>query len=153
MKKGSTLFLKIVVLLGTTIILVFCIFLIRSLISEDLGGYQPIVIGMLAAAIPFFILVNEVLKLLSYIGQQKPFTHRSIDALNKIKYSAIIISAIYGIGMPYIFAVAESDDAPGVVLLGLIFTFTPMAVAVFAGVFQKLLQNAIELKSENELTV
>jgi hypothetical protein len=60
---------------------------------------------------------------------------------------------LYGVGMPYIFIVAERDDAPGVVLLGLIFTFAPMAVAVFSAILQQLLQNAINLKSENELTV
>jgi hypothetical protein len=153
MKRGSTLFLKTVVVLFGLAVFALCIFLISELITEDLGGYRPIIIGMLIAAVPFFIGVYQTLKLLGSIDKNKAFSKTSTNALNKIKYCAIMISVLYGVGMPYIFIVAERDDAPGVVLLGLIFTFAPMAVAVFSAILQQLLQNAINLKSENELTV
>lgn len=153
MKHGSTLFLKAVVLLFGVAVLALCIFLTHTLLTEDVGGYLPILIGMLIASIPFFVGVYHTFKLLTYIDQKKAFTELSVKALNTIKYCGIAISALYGVGLPYIFLVAERDDAPGVVLLGLIFTFAPMIVAVFAAVLQKLLQNAINLKSENDLTV
>lgn len=152
-KSGSTLFLKTVIVLFGLAVLILCIFLISKLFTQDLGEYFPIVIGMLIAAIPFFIGVYQTLKLLNNIDNNKAFSHVSIQALNTIKYCGAAISALYGVGMPYIFIVAERDDAPGVVLLGLIFTFAPMAVAVFAAVLERLLQNAMNLKSENELTV
>jgi hypothetical protein len=153
MKRGSTLFLKIVVLLGGLAVFVLCIFLITQLFTQDLGGYFPIVIGMLVAAIPFFIGIYQTFRLLEFIDRNKAFSESSINALRKIKYCAIIISAMYGLGMPYIFIVADRDDAPGVVLLGLIFTFAPLVIAVFAAVLQKVLQNAKDLKSENDLIV
>lgn len=153
MKRSSTLFLKAVVFLIGTAVLALCGFLTYGLITQDLGGYFPIVAGMLVAAIPFFMGLYQSLKLLSYIDNNKAFSHFSIKALNTIKQCGIIIGTLYGVGMPYIFIVAERDDAPGVVLLGLIFTFSPFAVAVLAVILQKLLQNAIDLKSENELTV
>ena len=56
-------------------------------------------------------------------------------------------------GFPYIFRAADLEDAPGVVLIGLIFTFAPLIIATFASIFQKMLQNAIDIKSENDLTV
>ncbi len=153
-KRGSTLFLKTVIALFGLAVAALCIFLMSELITEEkLGGYRPIVIGMLVAAVPFFIGAYQTLKLLNYIDSNKAFSHVSIQALNIIKYCGAAISVLYGVGMPYIFIVAERDDAPGVVLLGLIFTFAPMAVAVFAAVLQRLLQNAMDLKSENELTV
>jgi hypothetical protein len=55
--------------------------------------------------------------------------------------------------MPLIIYVAEKDDAPGAVLIGLVFIFATLIVGVFAAVLERLLQNAIELKSENDLTV
>lgn len=152
-KNGSTLFLKTVVSLGSAVVLIFCGFLIKVLLTEDVGGYFYILIGMLAAAIPFFIGVYNVLKLLNLIDRKKAFTKNSVKYLNIIKYCGIAISTLYGLSLPYIFIVAERDDAPGVVLLGLIFTFSPMAVSIFAAVFQKLLQDAIDLKSENDLIV
>ena len=48
---------------------------------------------------------------------------------------------------------AELDDAPGVVIVGMISIFAPMVIAVFAAVLQRLLQEAITIKSENDLTV
>ncbi len=153
MKKGSTLFLKAVVLLGALAVLVLCVFLTYQLFTVRMGGYFPIVVGMLIAAVPFFIGVYQTFKLLIYIDTNKAFSNMSIKALEIIKKCGIAISLCYGIGMPYIFWVAERDDSPGVVMLGLIFTFAPMAVAVFAGVLQKLLQSGIDVKSENDLIV
>ncbi len=152
-KRASTLFLKTVIVLFGLAVFALCVFLTSELLTQGLGGYFPIVVGMLIAAIPFFIGAYQTLKLLNYIDNNKAFSHLSIQALKTIKYCGIAISALYGVGMPYIFLVAERDDAPGVVLLGLIFTFAPMMVAVFAAVLQNLLQNAINLKSENDLTV
>ncbi len=153
MKQGSVLFLKIVVWLGSAVILAFCGFLVKVLLTEEVHGYYPIFIGMLAAAIPFFIGVSQILRLLKLIENKKAFTNKALIPLNIIKYCGIAISTIYGLGLPYIFIVAERDDAPGVMLLGLIFTFAPMSIAVFASLFQKVLKNAIDLKNENDLIV
>ena len=55
--------------------------------------------------------------------------------------------------MPYIYYVAERDDAPGGILIGLILIAAPTIVTVFAATLEELLKNAIEIKSENDLTV
>ncbi|KYD16710.1 hypothetical protein B4119_0276 [Parageobacillus caldoxylosilyticus] len=48
---------------------------------------------------------------------------------------------------------AEVDDAPGIILIGMVIIFGCMVVAVFASILQKLLKNAIDIKSENDLTI
>jgi len=48
---------------------------------------------------------------------------------------------------------AEADDAPGLIVIGLLIIFGCLVVAIFAAVLQKLLKTAIEIKTENELTV
>ncbi len=55
--------------------------------------------------------------------------------------------------MPLFYLVAERDDAPGIILIGMIIIAASIVVAVFAAVLQKLLQQAINYKKENELTV
>jgi hypothetical protein len=55
--------------------------------------------------------------------------------------------------MPFIINAADTDDAPGVVAIGLVIIFASAIVAVFAAVLQKLVQNAVNIKSENDLTV
>ena len=48
---------------------------------------------------------------------------------------------------------AEMDDAPGIILIGMVVIFASMVIAVFAAVLQRLLQEAIDIKSENDLIV
>jgi hypothetical protein len=154
MRRGSTLFLKgVIVLLGIAV-LILCIFVLpRTIGSIEAGGYDPILIGMYVPAIPFFFALYQTLKLLSYIDKNRAFSNLSVEALKSIKYCAVAISALYAIGMPYIFYVADKDDAPGVVALGFVIIFASIAVATFAAVLQKLLQDALDIKSENDLTV
>ena len=55
--------------------------------------------------------------------------------------------------LPLFYLFAEIDDAPGVIFIGLVVPFASMVIAVFAAVLQRLLQEAIDIKSENDLTV
>lgn len=153
-KSGSTIFLKIVIILLASIVLLLCTFVLpRGIHSDTIGAYRPILIGMYIPAIPFFIALLHAWKLLSLIEKSRVFSHESATSLGYIQYSGFIICALYTLGMPYIFYVADMDDAPGVALLGFIFIGGSLAVGTMATVFQKVLQNVIDIKSENDLTV
>lgn len=154
MNKGSTLLLRGVLLVIALAALALCVFGLPSVIgSFSWGGYDPILAGLYVPAIPFFVALVMAWKLLGYIDQNKAFSDLSVKALKNIKYCGLVISALYVVGMPYIFHVADMDDAPGVVAIGLVIIFASFVIAVFAAVLEKLLQNVIEIKSENDLTV
>lgn len=154
MKQGSTLFLKGVIVLIGLVVLILCVYVLPRIIgSFDMGGYDPILLGMYVPAMPFFFALYQAFQLLVYIDKNKAFSNASVKALKNIKYCAIAISALYTAGMPYIFIVAEKDDAPGVVAIGLLIIFASIIFATFAAVLQKLVKEALEIKSENELTV
>lgn len=154
MKQGSTGILKGVIFLIGIAVLALCIFVLPTGIRTDqTGGYGPILLGMYVSALPFFIALFHGWKLTDYIDQNKAFSDLSVTALKNIKYCGFAISAMYALGMPYIFTVADKDDAPGVVAIGLIIIFASFVIAVFAEVLRRLLQSAIEIKSENDLTV
>ena len=109
--------------------------------------------AMPLTSIPLFLGLFQAWKLLQYIDNNIAFSDLSVKALNKIKNYAFSISGFYVVLMPYIFYVAEKDDAPGGILFGFILATAPIVVAVFAAILQKLLKNAIDIKSENDLTV
>lgn len=154
MKHGSTLFLKGVIWVMGIAVLAFCIFAIPVAFKpENIRDYGPILLGMCVSAIPFFIALFQALKLLNHIDTNKAFSDLSIQALKKIKYCAVTISTLYTAGIPYIFIIADQDDAPGAVAMGLIIIGASIVVAVFAAVLQKLLQSGLEIQSENDLTV
>lgn len=134
-------------------VLGLCIILLGVSLSGNAGTFLPMMLIMLAAALPFFFALYQGLLLLSYIEKNVAFSEQSVRAIRNIKYSAFAISVLYAASMPIIINIAEKDDAPGTVLIGLIFIFAPLVTGVFAAVLEKLLRTAIEIKSENELTV
>lgn len=158
--KRETFFLKFVVVLMGLPVLALCIFLLPGL-SEYVADIIPVfpylkhlfLIGMYATAIVFFFALYQTLKLLTYIDKNKAFSELSVNALNKIKYCAITIGILYVAELPIIYLIADTDDAPGVMLIGLVITFGCMVIAVFAAVLQKLLKNAIDIKNDNDLTI
>jgi hypothetical protein len=155
-KNGSTIFLKLVIFFIGILVLAVCIFALPLGIRSELDGdfdYGAIMVGLYVPAIPFFIALYQAIKLLTYIDKNIAFSDFSIKALKNIKYCAIIISALFALGMPYVFYVAERDDAPGVVALGLVIIASSVVIVVFAAVLQKLIQSGMEIKSENDLTV
>lgn len=153
MKQSSTFILKVVLfLLGATVI-GLCIFVLPKGLQGGGGVYFPIIIGMYIAAVPFFIALWGALKILTNIDKNNVFSESSIKALRYIKYCAIAISSLYTAGIPFIIIAANKDDAPGVLAIGLVIIFASIVIAVFAGVLQKLIQNAIDIKAENDLTV
>lgn len=154
-KRGSTLFLRTVILLTGAAVLMFCIFVIPSGLRSTTNwlGYRPVLVGMMLPSFPFFIGLYQAWKLLNYVDKDRAFSKGAFKALKTIKYCAAAISLMYFINLPFIIRAALFDDAPGVIMLGLMFTFGPLAVAVIAGLLQKLLKNAINIKSKNDLTV
>ncbi|MCG7346295.1 DUF2975 domain-containing protein [Sporosarcina sp. ACRSL] len=158
MKRGSTLFLKMAVILMGLPVLALCIFglywLVRNPVNPDYAHIlYPIVIGMFLAAIPFFVALYQSFRLLSLIDKNDSFSNLSVQALKKIKFCAMTISGLYVLILPFVYIVAELDDAPGLIIIGMVPVFTSLVIAVFAAVLQRLLQEAIEIKSENDLVV
>jgi hypothetical protein len=152
MNRTSTLFLRGVIIIMALGVLALCIFVLPAGL-EGGGMYSPIVIGMYIAAIPFYIALYQAYKLLNLIDKNNAFSELAVKALKNIKYCGIAIGALYFLGLPYIFRVADKDDAPGVLAIALVIVGASFVIAVFAAVLQKLLQNVVAIKKENELTV
>lgn len=156
MNRGSTLFLKLVVVGLGLAALAFLLIPLPNAIRMELQGdfdYTPLLMGLYLPAIPFFIALMQAFKLLTYIDKNQAFSEVSVTALKKIMYCGLSISGIFAAGMPYIFFLADRDDAPGLALMGFVIIGASFVIGIFAALLQKLLKNAIDIKSENELTV
>ncbi|MDR1623530.1 MAG: DUF2975 domain-containing protein [Tannerellaceae bacterium] len=107
-----------------------------------------------AASIAFFVALYKAFRLLGYIGQNKVFSSDSVRALKSIKYCAIILSVLIVIAGLYIRIFHhEEDDPAGFLAMCMMTTFASIVVATAAAIFEKILQNAIDMKSENDLTI
>lgn len=160
MKHGSTIFLRITVAIMGLIAIGLCLLILPAIHREWSQEYPdvaylkyPVLAGLSVTVIPFFVALFQTLKLLNYIDKNKVFTLLAVNALKVIKYCAFVFSGLYALSLPVVYYIAQIEDAPGLVVIGLAFTGAPFVIGVFAGVFQGLLQSAIDIKSENDLTV
>jgi len=160
MKKSSTIFLQIIIVLigiGTVALLLWEPHLEgRNAHATPFQIYfnDPFLAYVYAASIAFFIALYQTFKLLGYIGQNKVFSQPAVNALRTIKYCAIILSGLIVAAGIYIRIFhAKDDDPAGFLALCMVTTFISIVVATVAGVFEKTLQSAVDIKSENDLTV
>ncbi len=115
---------------------------------------DPFIIYGYIASIPFFVALYQAFKLLGYIGKNKVFSLSSVKALRTIKYCAIIQSTLIVMAALYIRMFhAKDDDPAGFLAIAIVATFISVVIATAAAVFERLLQSAVDMKSENDLTV
>lgn len=158
MKRGSTLFLKAVLILIGVVTLVGLIWFPQTegratnldLISIYL---DPLIIYVYIASIPFFIGLYQTFKLLNLIDADKAFTQDAVNTLKIMKFAALSLLGFIVLALLYIRFFVHGDDPAGPAALGILISFTSIVIATAAAIFQRLLQNAVDMKSESELTV
>src|SRR5216110_2285169 len=159
-KRGSTVFLRaVIVLIGLGALA----FLLWEPHLEGRNAHatlfeiyfrDPFLAYAYLASVAFFVALFQAFRLLGYIGQNNVFSLDSVRALRIIKYCAIALVAMIGGAVAYLFiAVRGKDDIAGGVAVGLAMIFVSVVIGTAAAVFERLLQNAVDMKSENDLTV
>ncbi len=159
MKRISTIFLQAVIVL---IAIVALIILIRFPLSEgratnlDLFSIyaDPFILYGYAASVAFFIALYKAFRLLGYIGRNQVFSSSAVAALKSIKYCAIVLSIlIVAAGLFILLSHHKDDDPAGFLAICIVTTFAAIVVATASAIVQKILQRAIDMKSENDLTI
>ena len=114
---------------------------------------DPFIFYGYIASIPFFIALYQAFNLLGYVDNNMVFSQLAVKAVRSIKYCAITIGGLIVLGILYIRFFVNGDDPAGPTALGIVTTFASLVIATAAAIFERLLQNAVDIKSENDLTV
>lgn len=105
------------------------------------------------ASIPFFVALYQAVKVLGYSRQNKVFSQAAVKALRTIKYCAISIIGFAMGGEIFIMFINSDDDRAGGVFMGILIILGSVVIAAAAAMFERILQNAVDIKSDNDLTV
>jgi hypothetical protein len=158
MKRSSTIFLQAVIVLigiGTLALLLW------EPHTEGVNAHatlfemysDPFIALVYIGSIPFFVALYQAVKVLGYAGQNRVFSQAAVKALRTVKYCALAIIGFVVVEEIFIMLNHGSDDAAGGVFMGVLITFGSIVIATAAAVFERLLQSAVDIKSENDLTV
>lgn len=158
MKRTSTVFLQIVVVLigiGTLALLLWEPHIEgrnKHATLFEIYFKDPVLAYVYTASIPYFVALYQAFKVLGYAGRNTIFSQAAVKALRTIKYCAIAIIVFVAVSVLFFFSGDPEDRPPGV-FMRILVTFPSIVVATAAAVFERVLQNAVEIKSENDLTV
>jgi len=160
MKRSSTVFLQIViVLIGVGAIA----FLLgephlegrnKNATLFEIYFKDPFLAYAYLASIPFFAALYQAFKVLGYAGRNKVLSQEAVNALRAIKYCALALIGFIAVSIVFMpFSPPEDDDGPQGVVMRIVLAFGAAVVATAAAMFERVLQNAVDIKSENDLTV
>ena len=160
MKRGSTIFLQVVIVLLGIGVLAALLWEPqvegRNVHATQFEIYfkDPFLAYIYLAFVLFFVGLYQAFKLLGYARRNEMFSPRAVRGLRIIKYCALT-TAIFILGaLAYIFIfVRGTDDVAGGVAMGVFIIFVSAVIATAAAVFERLLQNAIDIESDNDPTV
>lgn len=159
MKRISIVFLQAVLVLIGVVTLGLMIWLpltegrATNLDLVDIYS-DKFILYVYTTSIPFFVALYKAFRLLGHIGQNKVFSPNAVGALKDIKYCAIVLSALVVLAGLFIrFTHNKEDDPAGFLAICIVTTFASIVVGTAAAIFEKLLQNAVDMKSENDLTI
>ena len=160
MKRASTIFLQIVIALIGAGVLAALLYEPqiegRNVNATQFEIYfnDPFLAYIYLAFVPFFVGLYQAFKMLGYARREEIFSQRAVRSLQILKYCAAT-TAIFIVGaLAYIFIfVRGEDDIAGGVAMGLFIIIVSSIIATAAAVFERILQNAVDIKSENDLTV
>lgn len=160
MKRSSTIFLQVVIValgIGVLALMLWEPHIEGRNVNATLFQIyfnDPFLAYAYTASIAFFVALYQAFMLLGYIGQNKVFTLNSVRALRTIKYCAMsLVGFIIGAEAYFFIAVRGKDDIAGGVAMGLLMIFVSAVIATTVAVFERTLQSAVDIKSENDLTV
>src|SRR4051812_13444589 len=114
---------------------------------------DPFLAYVYVGSLPFFFGLYQAFTLLGDVGQGQAFSPAAVQALRRIKYCALAVIGFIVGGEAYILFGGVSDDRAGGVAMGVFTGFACVVTATAAAVLERVLQNAVDLQSEHDLTV
>ena len=161
MKRSSIIFLQVVIVLMGVAALALLLWepqvegVNKNRTQFEIYFQDPFLALVYAGSIPFFVALYQAIRALGYVGRSQVFSPEVVKALRIIRYCALAIIGFVVVEELVILLMNNGDnDNPGApILLGALVAFPSIVVAAVAAMFERILQNAVDLKTENDLTV
>lgn len=106
-----------------------------------------LIIGLYGVIISFLSAVFFAFRLLRLIDRQSVFNTKAVSAITAAKWSCTVMFVSALLWLPFIYSVVQQEDAPGLMLMGLVLIMVPLVIAVFLAIIQRIWQAAV-----NEVT-
>ena len=102
------------------------------------------------ASIPFFMALHQAFQVLGHIRHDRTFSSATLDSLRRIKHCLIIFVGL--VLLSFVFMVGgDREDRPPGIFMRLLVALPSIIAATTVAMFERILQNALNVKSrENQ---
>ena len=157
MQRNSTIFLQIVIVfigIGALAVMLWEPHVEGANAHATLFQmyFNSFVVYAFISSIPFFAALYHAFKVLGYVRQNKIFSQVTVNSLRIIKYCALAIIGFVAVSVIFMIG-GDREDRPAGLFMRILVTFPSIIVATAAAICERILQNAVDIKSENDLTV
>lgn len=158
MKRSATIFLQGVIAVFGLAVLAFLLWEPHvegrnvNATTFEIYFHDPFLAYVYFGSIPFFVALFQAIKVLGYAGQNNVFSQANVSALRTIRNCALLIIGLAVISVAFM-PFGDAEDRPPGVFLRLVVIFGSLVVATTSAIFERILQQAVDLKSENDLTI
>jgi hypothetical protein len=158
MNRGSILFLKAVLVLVGIGALALMLWEPRiegrnaHATLFEIYFQDPFLAYVYLASLPFFVALYQAYIVLGSAGRDAVFSASAVRSLRTIKYCAMAIIAFVAVSVLFM-VYGDPDDRPAGLFMRILIAFPAIVIATAMAVLERILQNAVDLKSENDLTV
>ncbi|MGL5256548.1 MAG: DUF2975 domain-containing protein [Proteocatella sp.] len=142
MKNYKIIFLKMAIGLIFILSIILSVLWIPKLPKVFYAVYPTI--------IPFFIALFKGLKLLNLIEKGEAFSNSSALCLKQISFYAFLIATFYCLASTMLLIFNYKHNF---MITCISFFFASFFISVFASLLSELMENAIKIKTENDLTI
>lgn len=154
-KRGSAIFLKVIIFLVGIAVLTLCIYWMPVLTIRDVkahpgGDYSlyPLLVCAYGICITFSFTLFHVYKLLTFIERNNAFSESSLKSLKVIKkcaFTAIFFIVLMIISLKVISSIS-GDDSAGPISVSLMSILATSIIIAVVDVFQKPLKSFLDKK-------
>lgn len=159
-RKKQVFLLHTILVIGGGFLLLLTFYILPS-VGESIRyynpeysfAYKPAILWVRGFMLPIFASLYPLWKIFSSLRVKGgAFTGKNVSYLKAISYFAIADALIFPLGMLILGSMGASQPALTYVITPFV-SFVCFAVAVMVGVLASLLEEAVKLKEENDLTI
>lgn len=156
-KRSSSSFLKIIIILVETAVLAVCIYFLPESARRDAierpGDYSlyPLLVCAYGICITFSVALYQIFKLLTYIEKNNALSELSLQSLKVIKKCTFTVIFFIFLAIVYLRVSVQftGDDAAGPISLGLMGILATSIITAIVDVLQKPIKNFLDSQPKN----
>ena len=157
MQRSSTIFLQIVIVfigIGALAVMLWEPHVEGANAHATLFQmyFNSFVVYAFIGSTPFFAALYHAFKVLGYVSQNKTFSQATVNSLRIIKYCALALIGFVAASVIFMIG-GDREDRPAGLFMRILVAFPSIIVVNAAAISERIFQNAVDIKSENDLTV